>query len=89
MDEATANIDIETELTIQTLIHQEFSHATVLTVAHRINTIITSDKVMVLEMGEMKEFDAPKRLLKNPDSLFSNLLKELKTKEDKPNWNLS
>ena len=83
MDEATANIDVETELTIQTLIHQEFRHARVLTVAHRINTIITSDRVMVLEMGELKEFDAPKRLLKQPESMFSRLLTELKTKEER------
>lgn len=54
-----------------------------LTVAHRINTIITSDRVMVLEMGELKEFDAPKRLLKQPDSMFSRLLTELKTKEER------
>lgn len=54
-----------------------------LTVAHRINTIITSDRVMVLEMGELKEFDSPKRLLKQPDSMFSRLLTELKTKEER------
>ena len=83
MDEATANIDMETELTIQTLINQEFTHATVLTVAHRINTIIASGKVMVLEMGEMKEFDSPRELLKNPDSLFSTLVRELKIKKEK------
>ena len=83
MDEATTNIDMETELIIQTLINQEFTHATVLTVAHRINTIIASGKVMVLEMGEMKEFDSPRELLKNPDSLFSTLVRELKIKKEK------
>ena len=63
MDEATANIDVETELTIQTLISTEFKDATVLVVAHRINTIISSDRVLVLDQGEAKELDSPKKLL--------------------------
>lgn len=75
MDEATANIDPETEKTIQYLINEEFKHATVLVVAHRINTIINSDRVMFLSYGEVKEFDNPKTLLKNKDSMFYGLVK--------------
>ena len=48
LDEATANIDVVTEKTIQSLIKEEFEHATVLTIAHRLNTIINSDKVLFL-----------------------------------------
>ena len=51
MDEATANIDVKTEVAIQKLIHEEFKDSTVLTIAHRLNTIINSDKVLVLNKG--------------------------------------
>ena len=57
MDEATANIDIKTEETIQSLIHEKFNDSTVITIAHRLNTIINSDKVLVMERGRVKEFD--------------------------------
>ena len=81
MDEATANIDIATEQTIQRLIEEEFKHSTVLTVAHRINTIINSDRVLVLNFGEKAEFDSPDMLLKNKNSLFYGLVKELEKKK--------
>jgi ABC-type multidrug transport system fused ATPase/permease subunit len=51
LDEATANIDVVTEQKIQQLIHQEFASSTVLTIAHRLNTIIKSDHVLVLSRG--------------------------------------
>ena len=51
LDEATANIDIVTEQRIQHLINTEFKHSTMITIAHRLNTIINSDKVMVLSYG--------------------------------------
>mmetsp|Transcript_34036 Transcript_34036/g.33205 ORF Transcript_34036/g.33205 Transcript_34036/m.33205 type:complete len:128 (-) Transcript_34036:41-424(-) len=53
LDEATANIDILTEQKIQELIHEEFKSSTVITIAHRINTIIKSDRVLVLSDGEI------------------------------------
>lgn len=78
LDEATANIDVVTEETIQTLINEEFKGATVLTIAHRLNTIIKSDKILMLERGTLLEEGPPKELLSNPDSNFYKLAKELK-----------
>ena len=78
LDEATANIDVVTEKTIQKLIAEEFDGATVLTIAHRLNTIIKSDKVLILEKGEKVEYDSPKALMADKNSHFSKLLTDLK-----------
>ena len=59
LDEATANIDVVTEEKIQKLIEQEFQSSTVITIAHRLNTIIKSDKVLVLDQGKVEEYDTP------------------------------
>lgn len=59
LDEATANIDVITEQKIQKLIDHEFTGSTVLTIAHRLNTIIKSDYVLVLSKGELVEYDTP------------------------------
>ena len=77
LDEATANIDVVTEERIQKLISEEFADSTMITIAHRLKTIIDSDRVMVLSFGKIQEFDAPQVLMENPDSEFSQLLKEL------------
>ncbi len=82
LDEATANIDIVTEQKIQGLIEQEFAESTVITIAHRLNTIIKSNKVLVLQQGEVLEYDSPNVLMENPNSHFSGLLKELKQKKN-------
>ncbi|KAG4101689.1 P-loop containing nucleoside triphosphate hydrolase protein [Neocallimastix lanati (nom. inval.)] len=63
MDEATASVDIETDAIIQRALRTNFSEATVLTIAHRLNTIIDYDKILVLDKGELLEFDSPKNLL--------------------------
>jgi len=76
-DEATANVDVLTEHKLLELVKAEFAEATVLTIAHRLNTIINSDMILVMGAGKMKEYDSPENLLKNPDSDFSKLLKEL------------
>ena len=81
MDEATANIDIKTEQTIQKLIHEEFTESTVLTIAHRLNTIIHSDKVLVLNRGQVEEYDDPQKLIEDKNSMFYSYAKELKKKE--------
>jgi ABC-type multidrug transport system fused ATPase/permease subunit len=59
LDEATANIDIETEQMVQKLINEEFKDCTMLTGAHRLQTIIKSDKVMVMSYGKVAEYDSP------------------------------
>lgn len=76
LDEATANIDVVTEQAIQKLISEEFSGATVLTIAHRLNTIIKSDKVLVMDKGQAIEFDSPQALMADKESVFSDMLKE-------------
>ena len=81
LDEATSNIDLITEEKIQSLIESQFNESTVITIAHRLNTIIKSDRVLVLSMGEVVEFDSPGNLVQNPDSEFAKLLKELKQKK--------
>jgi len=63
LDEATANIDVVTEQRILELISTEFKDATMITIAHRINTIIQSDKVLILSQGEVLEFGDPKLLM--------------------------
>jgi len=63
LDEATSNIDVVTEERIQALLETFLEDSTVLTVAHRLNTIIKSDKVLVLNYGTVKEFDSPQNLM--------------------------
>lgn len=70
LDEATANVDHETDQLIQTTIKTKFASCTVLTIAHRLNTIIDMDKVLVLEAGEVVEFDHPHTLLKRHGHFF-------------------
>lgn len=64
LDEATANVDHETDELIQKTIKTKFTNCTVLTIAHRLNTIIDMDKVMVLDAGRLVEYDEPYNLLK-------------------------
>ncbi len=59
---------------IQNTIKTEFKDSTVLTIAHRLDTIIDSDRVMVLDSGELKELDKPSVLLANPNTMFSKLV---------------
>ncbi|KAF9984109.1 Multidrug resistance-associated protein 1 [Mortierella antarctica] len=73
MDEATAAVDVETDELIQRTIRTEFKDRTILTIAHRIKTVMDSDKILVLERGRVREFDSPKRLLESRESLFYRL----------------
>ncbi|KAF9129887.1 Multiple drug resistance-associated protein-like transporter 1, partial [Linnemannia schmuckeri] len=73
LDEATAAIDVETDNAIQRALRREFQNCTVLTIAHRINTIMDSDKILVLEQGRIAEFDSPANLLEKKDGLFYGL----------------
>jgi ATP-binding cassette subfamily C (CFTR/MRP) protein 1 len=76
LDEATAAVDVETDKIIQETIRTEFKNRTILTIAHRLNTILDSDKIVVLNQGEIAEFDTPAELLKRKDSLFYSLCKQ-------------
>ena len=63
LDEATANVDIETDEFIQKKIREKFPSSTILTIAHRLTTIADYDKVIVMEKGKIEEFDHPYLLL--------------------------
>ena len=78
IDEATANVDHETDQKIQKTIGKNFSECTVLTIAHRLDTILDNDRVMVLSKGKVVEFDSPQTLLERKDSFFSELVKEFR-----------
>ena len=78
MDEATANIDIKTEQIVQKLINEKFRGSTVITVAHRLNTIMDSDRILVLSEGELVEFNSPDVLLQDPESMFKSYVDALK-----------
>ena len=78
LDEATAAVDVETDSLIQSTIRKEFSDCTIITIAHRLNTIIDSNRVLVLDHGSIAEFDTPDNLLANYESLFYSLAKDAK-----------
>ncbi|XP_078001329.1 ATP-binding cassette sub-family C member 9-like [Glandiceps talaboti] len=78
MDEATASIDMKTDSILQNVISTAFSDRTVLTIAHRISTILDSDMVLVLSDGHVMEYDTPENLLKNDQSVFASMVHESK-----------
>ncbi|KAG0210936.1 Multidrug resistance-associated protein 1 [Mortierella sp. NVP41] len=76
LDEATAAVDVETDELIQRTIRKEFRERTILTIAHRIKTVMDSDKILVLERGRVEEFASPSVLLQDAGSLFYQLAEQ-------------
>ncbi|XP_046373552.2 ATP-binding cassette sub-family C member 4-like isoform X2 [Haliotis rufescens] len=77
LDEATAHVDHETDQLIQRVLRAKFRECTVLTIAHRLNTVMDCDRIMVLDEGELKEFDIPYNLLLHKDGYFCKLVDQL------------
>ena len=75
MDEATSSVDFKSEDTIQKALNICMKNSTIITIAHRIKTIIDYDKVLVMDYGEIKEFDSPTNLIENKTGLFYELYK--------------
>jgi len=78
MDEASASLDFETDQQIRHFVETEFRDCTVITIAHRLNTVMNSDRIMVLDVGQVVEFDSPRQLVKNK-GFFARLLKDAST----------
>ncbi|CAI9771956.1 unnamed protein product [Fraxinus pennsylvanica] len=76
LDEATASIDNATDYILQKTIRTEFADCTVITVAHRISTVVDCAMVLAISDGKLVEYDQPKKLMEREDSLFGQLLKE-------------
>ncbi|GLV33119.1 uncharacterized protein CBL_10466 [Carabus blaptoides fortunei] len=76
IDEATANVDKETDRQIQQTLRSVFRKSTVITIAHRVQTILDYDRVLVLADGQIMEFDNPSVLLDNPESHFFQLVNQ-------------
>jgi ABC-type dipeptide/oligopeptide/nickel transport system ATPase component len=76
LDEATAAIDLQTDRFIQNTLKENFRDATVLTIAHRLNTVMESDKILVMDAGRIVEFAPPVALLKLENGHFTNLLRQ-------------
>ncbi|KAI9326765.1 P-loop containing nucleoside triphosphate hydrolase protein [Zopfochytrium polystomum] len=76
MDEATANVDYETDAWIQKSLREDFAEATVLTIAHRLNTVVDYDRVLVMGDGTVLEFDEPAVLLRREGSVFGAMVGE-------------
>jgi ABC-type multidrug transport system ATPase subunit len=72
-DESTSSLDHKSDGVIQECFQINFKDTTVISIAHRLNTIIGFDRVLVLEQGKIAEFDSPKCLLQSNDSLFSQM----------------
>ncbi|XP_078147164.1 ATP-binding cassette sub-family C member 4-like [Centroberyx gerrardi] len=76
IDEATANVDPRTDELIQKTIRDKFRECTVLTIAHRLNTIVDSDRILVLDAGQIHAYDEPYTLLQDPDGIFYKMVQQ-------------
>ena len=71
LDEATANVDVETDALIQETVREQFADCTLIAIAHRIHTIIDADLVLVMDAGRAAEAGSASELLNNPDGVFT------------------
>ncbi|XP_042487872.1 ABC transporter C family member 7-like [Macadamia integrifolia] len=76
LDEATASVDSATDYIIQQTLRQHFSGSTVITIAHRLTSVLDVDKVLLLDDGLVLEYDSPTKLLDIKSSSFAKLVKE-------------
>ncbi|KAJ7890947.1 multidrug resistance-associated ABC transporter [Mycena olivaceomarginata] len=76
LDEATSNVDVETDAKVQRTIRTEFKHATLLCIAHRLNTIVYYDRILVMDAGKVVEFDTVLNLFDRSDSIFRSLCEQ-------------
>lgn len=76
-DEPTSNVDAMTDQKVQSVIRKHFADATVITIAHRLHTIIGCDRILVMEDGKVAEFDSPRELLGRPNSHFYEIASAL------------
>ena len=83
MDEATASVDMDSDALIQRTVREAFAHCTTLTIAHRLNTIMDSDKVAFLDDGRLTEYGEPAELLKNKAGSFTALVDQSGKKNSK------
>jgi ABC-type multidrug transport system ATPase subunit len=74
LDEATAAVDVRTDALIQKTIREEFKSCTMLIIAHRLNTVIDCDRLLILSSGQIQEFDTPEHLLSNDEGAFSKMV---------------
>ncbi|KAI9353043.1 P-loop containing nucleoside triphosphate hydrolase protein [Zopfochytrium polystomum] len=76
IDEATASVDMETDQRIQGILREDFRGCTIVCIAHRLNTLVDYDRILVLDKGKILEFDSPRALASQPTSAFSSLVDE-------------
>lgn len=78
LDEATANMDADTDEKLYEIIKEIFSDCTILSITHRLNSISSCDKILVLDSGNVAEYDTPDNLLRNVNSVFYRMYQENK-----------
>ncbi|CAB3397220.1 unnamed protein product [Caenorhabditis bovis] len=83
LDEATAAVDVTTDALIQETIRSEFKDCTVFTIAHRLNTIMDYDRIMVLDKGQILEFDSPDALMADKNSAFAKMVADSQQEQEK------